>query len=298
MKAECVLDCGSMLGEGPLWSPDDRCLLWTDIAASKVHRWNPNSGELATWHTPERVTAMAFRESGGLIAAAASGVDLWDPETDTRVRLCAPEANVPGNRSNDGKCDRQGRFWFGTMPNDQRPDGSPCPIEGTTGNLYRVDPDGSVGRFETGIEVSNTFAWSHDNRIMYFGDSAVGIHRYDFDPESGAISNRRPFAPNPDSAFGRCDGSTIDDEGFLWNARWEGGCVIRWSPDGAIDRVVDIPCPHVTSAIFGGEDLDTLFVTTSGMWITGADRDDYPLAGGLFAIDTGTRGIAEVPFAG
>ena len=151
---------------------------------------------------------------------------------------------------------------------------------------------------ESGLGISNTFAWSPDDSIMYFGDTFVGIYAYDFDAASGVISNRRLFAKTDDESLGHGDGSTIDSEGFVWNARWDGGCLIRWAPDGTIDRTVDLPCSRVTSAIFGGEDLDVLYVTTARYDLSEADLADQPLAGGIFAIDTGTTGIAETPFAG
>jgi L-arabinonolactonase len=295
---ECVVDCKAWLGESPLWSPDEKCLYWTDVPSYTVHRWHPASGETKMWKMPEMVTAMSLRARGGMIIATTSRVDFWDPETGARERVCAPESSIPINRSNDGKCDRQGRFWFGSMQNNLNADGTPRPIEGSTGNLYRVDPDGSFQHFESNIGVSNTFAWSPDDTIMYFADTFVGIYAYDFDADSGATSNRRLFAKTEHEALGFPDGSTIDSEGFIWNARWDGGCLIRWAPDGTIDRTVAFPCSRVTSAIFGGDDLDVLYVTTARYDLSEAERAEQPLAGGIFALDTGTKGIAEVPFAG
>ncbi len=295
---ECVVDCKAWLGEGPLWSPDERCLYWTDVPSYTMHRWSPGSGETSTWKMPEMVNSMALRRSGGMIATTTTGVDFWDPETEKRERLCAPDASVPTNRSNDGKCDRQGRFWFGTMHNNLNPDGSARPIEGSTGNLFRIDADMSHHHMESDVGISNTFAWSPDDTIMYFADTFIGIYAYDFDAASGAISNRRMFAKTDDESLGLGDGSTIDSEGFVWNARWDGGCLIRWAPDGTIDRTISLPCSRVTSAIFGGEDLDVLYVTTARYDLSEGDLAGQPLAGGIFAIDTGTKGIAETPFAG
>ena len=184
------------------------------------------------------------------------------------------------------------------MHNNLNPDGTGRPIEGSTGNLYRIDANGTHHHMESGLGISNTFAWSPDDTIMYFGDTCVGIYAYDFDAASGAISNRRLFAKTDDESLGLGDGSTIDSQGFVWNARWDGGCLIRWAPDGTIDRTVALPCSRVTSAIFGGNDLDVLYVTTARYDLSEADLADQPLAGGIFAIDTGTTGIAETPFAG
>jgi sugar lactone lactonase YvrE len=244
------------------------------------------------------ITAMAPRKSGGLIAATDKGVEFWDPATDERSPFVTPETGLPGNRSNDGKCDRSGRFWLGTMANNLNADGTGKDLPGTTGNLYRIDADGSVAKMDGPFGVSNTFAWSPDNRTMYFADSLKGIYAYDFDLASGTIANRRLFAATDDPADGVPDGSTIDADGFVWNCRWDGGGIIRWAPDGTIDRRIALPSSRVTSAIFGGENLETLYVTTARFDMSEGELAAQPLAGGIFAIDAGVRGIAEVPFAG
>ena len=294
--AECVVDCKSWLGEGPVWSPAEKALYWTDVPAYTVHRWTPVTGEQRSWRVPEMVTAMSLRSQGGLIIATTSGVSTWDPDSDRHERFAAPEADLPDNRSNDGKSDRGGRFWLGTMQNNLDPDGSDKPITGSSGNLWRIDGDGSCHRMDCGIGISNTLAWSPDNKVMYFGDSLVGIYAYDFDIEAGEIANRRAFAVTEDPALGVPDGSTIDAEGFLWNARWDGGCLLRWAPDGAIGRRVELPCGRVTSAAFGGDDHDILYITTA------RDRDagesEHELAGGIFALSPGVRGVPEAPFPG
>ena len=296
--AECVVDCKAWLGEGPVWSPDEGCLYWTDLPSRTVHRWHPSTGEQVTWKMPEMVTSMAMREKGGLICATTSGIDAWDPETDRHERLVEPEAHLPENRSNDGKCDRQGRFWLGTMQNNLHSDGSDKGLKASTGNLYRIDADLSVHRMESEIGISNTLAFSPDDRVMYFGDTLVGIYAYDFDAGTGAIAERRLFAKTDDETLGESDGSTIDEEGFVWNARWGGGCLVRWAPDGSIDRTVKIPSHHVTSAIFGGEELDILYVTTARYMVSEQVLREQPQSGGIFALDPGVRGIPEVPFAG
>lgn len=293
---ECVVDCKSWLGEGPVWSPAEKALYWTDVPAYKIHRWTPSTGELRTWQTPEMVTSMSLRAQAGLIVATTTGVDTWDPDTDRHERLVAPEEDLPGNRSNDGKSDRRGRFWFGTMQNNMNPDGTEKPMSANSGSLWRIDGDGSHHRMDTEIGISNTVAWSPDDRVMYFGDTLVGIYAYDFDIENGTVADRRVFAKTEDPELGFGDGSTIDAEGFLWNARWDGGCLLRWAPDGTIDRKVELPCPRVTSAIFGGDDLDILYVTTARY--PDASDDEHPLAGGIFALSPGVRGLPEVPFPG
>ena len=295
---ECVVDCKSWLGEGPVWSPAEKALYWTDVPAYTVHRWTPDTGEQRSWRMPEMVTSMSMRSQGGLILATTGRVNRWDPDTDRLETLAVPEADLPDNRSNDGKSDRRGRFWFGTMQNNLNPDGTDKPMSENSGNLWRIDGDGSFHCMDSGIGISNTFAWSPDNTVMYFGDTLVGIYAYDFDIDEGVIANRRVFAKTDDPELGFGDGSTIDAEGFIWNARWDGGCLLRWAPDGTIDRKVAFPCQRVTSAIFGGEDLDVLYVTTARFELSEGDLAEQPLAGGIFALSPGVRGIPEVPFPG
>lgn len=295
-EVECVLDCKNWLGEGPTWHAREHALYWVDVPSKRIHRWNPASGEHRSWATPELIAATAVRAKGGLLIASRSGLDFFDPENGGLERFVAPEVDLPGNRSNDGKCDRQGRFWYGTMQNNFAPDMSETAISENSGWLYRIDPNGGVKRMDGPFGISNTVAWSPDNRTMYFGDTFDCIYAYDFEPESGEISNRRPFAKVEGMGFG--DGSTIDAEGYLWNARWDGSCVIRFAPDGTLDRVVEMPCRRVTSCAFGGDDLGTLYVTTVRYGLSEAELAEQPLAGGIFAIDAGVKGLPEGQFAG
>ena len=294
--AECVFDCKHWLGETPVWSATEGCLYWSDVPAYAVHRWNPASGEHRSWKMPEFVTAIATTNQGGLIIATTTGIDIWDTETDRRTRLAEPEANLPANRSNDGKCDRQGRFWLGTMYNNLKPDGTGMEIDEHSGNLYRIEADGSVDHVDGPFGIGNTLAWSPDDKTMYFADSLAGVYAYDFDAASGSVDNRRMFARTDDPSDGVPDGSAIDSDGFLWNCRWGGGGLIRWAPDGTIDRKVALPCAQVTSAAFGGPDLAILYVTSARHGLSDAALAEQPLAGGIFAIDAGVRGLPETPF--
>lgn len=295
-KVECVFEAKCSLGEGPCWSPREGALYWTDVPARRLHRWAPASGEHRIWPMPEMVTSIALRAKGGLVLASHTGIDFFDPASGRLERFVAPEAGKPKNRSNDGKCDRQGRFWYGTMMNNIAEDGSELPITERSGGLYRIDPDGTVTQFEQGLGIANTFAWSPDDRTMYFGDTMEAIYAYDFDPATGNVANRRVFARTGQRGY--ADGSTIDAQGFLWNARWDGGCLIRWAPDGSIDRIVEMPCRRVTSAVFGGPDLETLYVTTVRYGLSEAELAEQPLAGGIFAVDAGVRGLPDGAFAG
>jgi sugar lactone lactonase YvrE len=297
-RPECVFEAKDWLGEGPCWHPRERALYWTDVPSKKIKRWHPASGAHMSWDMPEMVTAIAVRRKGGMIIASHTGIDLFDPATGRATRFCAPEKDKPKNRSNDGKCDRRGRFWYGTMMNNFAPDMSELPITGHTGGLYRIDPDGSVHSFEQGLGIANTFAWSPDDKTMYFADTLDAIYAYDFDAAQGRVSNRRTFGKLDTGQYGHPDGSTIDADGFLWNARWDGGCLVRWSPDGKVDRVVKLPCRRVTSCIFGGPDLDVLYITTVRYGLSDADLAEQPLAGAVLALDVGVKGIPDGEFAG
>jgi sugar lactone lactonase YvrE len=184
------------------------------------------------------------------------------------------------------------------MMNNFAEDMSELPITANTGGLYRVDADGTVHDFEQGLGIANTFAWSPDERTMYFADTLDAIYAYDFDAPTGEISNRRTFARVDTGKYGLPDGSTIDSEGFLWNCRWDGGCIIRWAPDGTIDRIVEFPCRRVTSCIFGEADLDTLYVTTVRYGLSESELAEQPLAGSIFALDPGVKGLPDGQFAG
>jgi L-arabinonolactonase len=297
-QPECVFEAKDWLGESPCWHPGEQVLYWTDVPSKVMKRWNPRTGEHKIWPMPEMVTAIAVRRSGGFIMASHTGIDFFDPHSGRRTRFVAPESAKPANRSNDGKCDRRGRFWYGTMMNNFAEDMSETPITAHTGGLYRIDPDGSVHIFERELGIANTFAWSPDDSTMYFADTLDAIYTYDFDPATGRIGNRRIFARADTARYGHPDGSTIDAEGFLWNARWDGGCIIRWAPDGSIDRVVRLPCRRVTSCIFGGSDLDTLYITTVRYGLSDAELAEQPLAGGIFALDPQVKGLPDGQFAG
>ena len=297
-EVSCVLDCRDKLGEGIFWCPIERALYWVDVPMpSFLHRWDPETGKHDKWPMPEMITSLAKRRDGTLLVASHHGLNVFDPRDAKLMRVAAPEADQPGNRANDGGVDGKGRFWFGTMQNNVAADGAYMDIEQSTGVLYKVEPDLRIVPMEGGIGISNATCWSPDHRTMYFADTLLGaIHAYDFDLELGAISNKRVFA-NPDS-LGFPDGATVDAEGYVWNARWEGGSLIRFAPDGAVDAVIAIPASRVTCCAFGGDDLDTLYVTTSRLHLTEQELAEQPQAGGIFALKPGVKGLPRPGFAG
>lgn len=286
---ECVWDAGAALGEGPLWSAAERALYWLDIKNPRILRYEPETGARTEIAMPEEIGCLVPRRDGGFVAGLRSGfafVDLADGVATVRP-IVAPEPDLPGNRMNDGKCDARGRLWAGTMDDA---------CKEPTGSLYRLDPDLSLTRMDTGYVVTNGPAFSPDGATMYHNDSIAGtILAFDCDPESGRIESRRVFAHTPD---GSPDGMTVDAEGCVWCAIWGGWKVVRLTPDGAVDRAIELPAAQVTSCAFGGDDLRTLYVTTASTGLSPAERAEQPLAGGLFACATGIEGLPAEPYAG
>lgn len=293
---ECVVDAKDKLGESAFWCPDEAALYWLDVPApARIHRWSPGSGKHDAWDVPELVSSMAKRRDGRLLVASLLGLNVFDPKDGSFRRVAAPEAGKPQNRSNDGAPDAKGRFWYGTMQNNLGPRGEFLDAPPPVGILYKVEPDFRVVPMESGQGVPNATAWSLDNKTMYFADTLQGtIFAYDFDLELGAISNKRVFTKE---GPGYPDGACIDAEGCLWNARWEAGAVVRYTPEGRIDRIIEVPARRVTSCCFGGAGLETLYITSSRIHLTEDDLQDQPAAGGVFAVQPGVSGI-ERPYFG
>ena len=288
-EVRCVQQANAILGEGPLWCPREQALYWLDIKRPAVYRFDPETGQTGHWPLPSDIGCMALREAGGMVVGLRSGFATLDFETGAVIPIVDPEADRPDNRFNDGKVDRRGRFWAGTL-NDAESE----PL----GSLYRLDPGGAVTLMQDGAVVSNGVGWSPDDRTMYFTDSAVRtIWAYDFEAETGAIANRRVFAEVPEGS-GFPDGLTVDSEGFVWSAVWDGWRIVRYDPSGGIDREVVMPVQRPTSCMLGGGDLKTLFVTSASIHLDAPSVAKGPLAGGLFALDVGTAGLPEPRFAG
>ena len=277
-----------VLGEGPIWDVAAEVLWWVDIVGSGLRRYRPATGEVDIWDLPERAGSVTPAASGGLLLAVRSGFVRFDPEMEECELIIDPEPDRPGNRFNEGKCDRQGRFWAGSMDAAE---------QARTGALYRLDPDGTSHRIFDGLGIPNTLAWSGDSKRMYFAETIDRtIYAFDYDPTTGTPSNRRVFATIPGPGYP--DGSTIDADGCLWNAEWDGWRIVRYAPDGTVDRVVEMPVQRPTSCMFGGPDLSTLFVTSASRDLTPEQLARQPDAGGLFAIATETHGIPETTFGG
>lgn len=294
----CLVPSADGLGEGCTWDQDGHCLWWIDIARpSRIHRLDPATGEHRLWHSSLLLTTIAVRQSGGLIVGGEDGVYCFDPATGAIRLLSRPERDRPHNRFNDGSCDPQGRLWIGTMHQNIGPNGEDLPIPADTGALYSVDATGASRQFADQIGVSNGPCWSPDGRCFYFSDTKNQvIFAYDFDGDTGVISNRRVF--NDDRTHGYPDGATVDAEGCVWSARWDGGCVLRIDTRGRIDRVIAMPAQRPTCVCFGGDRLDVMYVSSSRAHLDSRSMAHHPLQGGLFCFDPGIRGTPKHRFAG
>jgi L-arabinonolactonase len=290
MRIEVLIDVKTILGEGPLWDVAQQRLYWIDSFGCNVFRATADGREIRAWDVPAKIGSMALRKNGeGAIVSLANGFHTLDFKTGDCNLLHDPEAGKPNNRINDGKVDRHGRFVAGSMDTME---------EGPNGALYRLDPDLSVHKIDDGIIVSNGPCWSPDDKIFYFADTWSGeIWAYDYDIETGAVSNRRTFARLDTSTGGAADGSTVDAEGYLWNAQVYDGKIVRYAPDGSVDRTIHMPVKKVTSVMFGGANLDVLFVTSMAKPPLPRFPGDGVMRGSLFAIyDLGIRGVQEPRF--
>ena len=298
LDVHCIVENRDKIGEGAMWCPVERVVYWLDVPPPSVlHRFNPATERHDNWPMPEMITALAKRANGTLLIASHQGINVFDPATGKIERKVSPEADVPGNRSNDGAPDALGRFWMGTMMNNLGSDGEDLPITRSSGGLWCVEQDLSSRKVISEITITNGVVWSPDSQTLYVADSAPQIiHAYDFDLASGGVSNRRVFSAITD--LGYPDGAAVDSEGFLWSCRWEGQCVARFAPDGGIDRIVPIPAPRVTSLAFGGADFRTVYVTTARHGHTPEEDKRFPQQGSLFAFEAPVAGLPRPQFAG
>lgn len=288
MKIDVHSRQSDITGEGPLWSIVGQALYWLDIGGRRLYR--KGFGEAAdAWDLPYYPGCLAELADGRVAVAMGEGLYAVDPADGAIGDLGVRPPMRPATRFNDGKVDPQGRLWAGTMQNNFGPDGKPRPIERPDGALFRFDPDG-IAVIEEDVMCANTLAWSPDGTRFYFADSLPGaIFAYDYEPESGGVSGKRILFD--EGGLGLPDGSAIDVDGCLWNARWDGACILRITPDGRIDRRIDMPVPRPTSCMFGGPNMDVLFVTSATNGLSANDLADAPLSGSVFAITGAGQGL-------
>jgi sugar lactone lactonase YvrE len=268
------------LPEGPYWDGVAGGLYWVDIPAGRVHFLDESGGQ-RTWAAGQPVAAAAGRACGGLVLAVRDGFAALDLATGQTSVLAGVEPDRPDTRMNDGACDRAGRFFAGTKAEDDAPG---------AGALYRLDPDHVVSLVVADVTISNGIGWSPDEQLMYYVDSPTRrVDVFDYDPASGAIGGRRPFARLP-SAGAMPDGLAVDAEGGVWVALWGGSAVHRYDAAGRLDQVVEVPHVNVTSCAFGGPGLDLLYVT--------AAAGPGAAEGALYRGPAGVAGLPAYPFRG
>lgn len=282
-----VIKVGTALGEGIQWNAADGCAWWTDIQNRRLYRWQLANASLENFAMPERVGSFAFTgQSDKLIVAFESGIAHHHLSAGETTWIARPQAAQRGRRFNDGRADRQGRFWAGTMVEDQQQ------AQARSANLYCVDSWGALSTQLSGIQISNGLCFSPDSRYCYFADSPQRlIFRFDFDADTGHLGARRVFAETPAGGFP--DGATVDSDGCVWSAHWGSSQVIRYTPGGRIDRTLAIPTRQPSCVAFGGQKLDLLFVTSARDGLSHAELADEQMAGHVFIFRTPSIGLVE-----
>jgi sugar lactone lactonase YvrE len=288
-EPEHIVAAQNQLGETPIWAPEENALYWVDWGGGPICRFEPATGKFTTFPMNLPVTALARRASGGWIAIAQNGLNEWDAKTNEyKLIFGQPEPDKPEICFNDAVVDRQGRLLVGTvnMQDVFAPDGS----------LYRLDPDGSLHKLDTGYATANGLGVSPDGKTVYVTDMRHHqIMVLDYDISLGTVSNRRVFARVPDDE-GMPDGLIVDAEGYVWSGHWGGWKLTRYNPNGIREREIRFPVEHVISFAFGGKDLNELFVTTAWWGYSDEERKQHPLAGDLFRVKPGVKGLVEPAF--
>ncbi len=282
-----VLQTEDVIGEVPLWDAASARLSWIDIFKPAMHVHDPVTGTLESYTPPEKLGSYGLAGSGRYIVAGRGGISVWEPATGKFDRLSTPEADRPDNILNDGRVDASGRFVVGSMEKTlTRPDGRLWQVtQGKTRLLQGKD-----------VMLPNSVCWSPDGTTFYFGDSRSNlIFAYDYDQATGDISNRRLFT-DTSAMPGECDGSSVDVDGYVWNARYGGGCILRFAPDGSLDRKIDLPVSRIAHLAFGGPDLKTIYVTTGRFRMKPEELEAEPWSGGLLAMDADIAGLPEATY--
>ena len=285
-KVELLDNCNNSLGEGITYSSSNNNLYWLDIGnISKLYSLDLSSNKKEIFELPEIVTATSIKSQNELILATTNGLKLFNTFNKKFESVVNIESQQSLTRSNDGASDALGRFWFGTMQNNFDKNGNGIPIKENIGKLYKVDTNKKISVIEEGLGIPNTFVWSPDNKNFYFTDTLNGtILSYNFELESGELSNKKNFATFD---RGHPDGSTIDTDGCVWNCRWGGSCIVRFTPSGKVDQIIEMPVQNITNCVFGGKDMKTLFVTTA------SNEDKNNLDGSLFSINLNYQGLED-----
>lgn len=290
MECALILAADCVVGESLQWDDRRGRLVWVDIIGRRIHTLDPETGEHRQWPTPGRVTSIGLRADGGAIVGLERTIALWDWGDDFRI-VCEVEPDLPDNRLNEGVVGPDGAFWVGTMQNNIAEDDTPRDISGQNGRIYRYTADGRLAPVtEHRFGLTNTFVWPGADRFVTADTSLNQLYLYRWDPATGLSSDRKILLDG--FPRGLPDGSCLDAEGMIWNARVAGGgCLARITPEGDLLQVAELDCSWPTSCAFGGADLATLYVTSARFTMTQAHLDARPQEGGLFAIRPGVRGL-------
>lgn len=286
-KATSLNNTKLVLGEGAIWSAKRKLFFYVDIEGQKVGLIDPVSGMTKQRQLQEKVGTVVPTEDGRLLLGLEDSISIFDFDSEELQELIKLEPEIPTNRSNDGKCDAAGRLWIGTMNKEAK---------GAVGTLYCFDGK-EVKKMISNRKVSNGICWSTDNTKMYYVDSFdYNIKAYDFDLESGAVSNERTIIEMKEARFAP-DGMTIDEQGMLWVAMWGEGTVNRYNPlSGELVGKVEVNAPHVSSCAFGGANMTQLLITTASAGLTKEELKQFPESGTLFLVDVGIKGSQMNPF--
>ncbi|HTM81531.1 SMP-30/gluconolactonase/LRE family protein [Asticcacaulis sp.] len=277
---------GNIVGESPVWCQKRQRLQWVDICGKTIHAFTPTTGVFEKWDTPDLVTAIGLRVDGGAVVALRRTVALWE-FGGPFIHLATPEPDLLDNRLNEGAVGPDGAFWVGTMQNNIGPNNAPTEISKHSGAFHRVQMDGQVESLTPAeFGICNTMIWPDDRTFICADTLENQLYRYRFGEDG--LETKKSFAT---FARGLPDGSAQDFDGFIWNARVGGGCIVRFAPDGSVDRIVDVPCQLPTSCAFGGPDLKTLYVTSARFGLPAA-QESHPREGALYAITTDIPGLA------
>lgn len=286
-KAQCVVDSGNTLGECPLWSPSEACLYWIDVATPGIWRYAPSSGRIDKWALPKPPGAIALHHGGGLLVALRRGFGRFDPRSGVLSPIEVPGLALGDERFNDGRVDRRGRFWVGTL--DRR-------LREPVGRLYRFDPAHVLQAEDHGFVLSNGIAWSPDGGRMYFAEtSSRQVYEYRYDAESGRLADRRCFA-DVGPGHGGPDGLCVDAEGNVWVTLFERSVINMYRPDGRPGACVRLPVRRPTSCTFGGPDMRTLYITSARIGLSDSELQEQAQAGGVWAVEVAQTGQTENVF--
>lgn len=283
MDVKLILDTKAQLGEGPIWHHELNQLYWVDIEGRQLHLYTPEVDELRSYPTQERIGTVVPIEGGGALVALQNGIYSMDLATGDMTLLANPLDTLSDMRFNDGKCDPIGRFWVGTMHLQAKQDAA---------SLYVMDDNHNIKKVLDDITISNGIIWTLDQKVMYYIDTPTKqVKAFDYDVATGKISSPKVAITIPDE-LGSPDGMTIDEEGMLWIGLWGGGAVGRFNPEtGELMQKIEVPALNVTACAFGGDLLETLYITTARIGMDEEQQKKYPLAGGLFAVNPGVKGV-------